>query len=302
MQRLSVPAYSISLIVVGVMLPWPHAAISPSRWFAPTASVAGQQSAAVSDLLAKSAAYVEAYDRQLSAVIADEQYEQGVPGRRVQILHSDIMLLDLGGSNWVEFRDVFEQNGVPVRDHAARLQALFEHPNSDLLNQAQRIADESANYNIGLHRNINVPTMALNYLARANQARSTFAEAGQERIGKTQVTILRFTETATPPLIKVPAGHLETSGRFWIAPETGAVWRSEVSVNLAEGPTVPKSASTKGTITVTYGDNPELKFLVPAVMDEYYEAPGAIEVSRYAYSHYQAFSVDVTILRRGGGM
>ena len=38
------------------------------------------------------------------------------------------MLLDLGGSNRVEFRDVFELNRAPVRDHAARLQALFEHP------------------------------------------------------------------------------------------------------------------------------------------------------------------------------
>jgi hypothetical protein len=304
MPRLSVPAYSISVILVGAMLPWPHSAISHPPWFAPTASVAGQQPDAVSDLLAKSAAYLESYDRQLSAVISDEQYEQHRPvGVRVDpvvLLHSDIMLLDLGGSSWVEFRDVFEANRRPVRNHAARLQALFEHPPSDLLAQAQRIADESAHYNIGVPRNINVPTMTLSYLTRANQPRSAFTVSGQDTIGKTGVTVLRFRETTTPPLIKVPAGHLETSGRFWIASETGAVWRSELSVDLPEGPEVSKAKSLKGTITVNYDVNPDLKFLVPVSMEEYYDAPENLR-GKATYSHYQAFSVNVSTLRRGGG-
>jgi hypothetical protein len=259
----------------------------------------------VSDLLAKSAVYLDGYDRQLSAVIADEQYEQELPTGAAEKTHaslqSDIMLLGLGGSSWVEFRDVFEADFRKVRDHTARLQALLQHPAPDLMAQAQRIADESARYNLGAPRNINVPTMALTYLSRANQARSVFAVIGQDTIGKTRVTILRFTETATPPLIKVPAGHLETTGRFWIADDTGAVWRSELRVNLPESAEVSKAKSLRGTITVNYAFNPDLKLVVPASMEEYYEPPVALR-GRATYSRYQAFSVNVSTLRGGGGI
>jgi hypothetical protein len=172
MSRLTVALIPVTATLVVASLALPRASAGRSS---------AQRSAVVTALLAKSSAYLEAYDRQLAAVVAVENYRLSAPGRSDRSLKSDLMLLDLGNSNRVEFRDVFEMNGSPVRDHAARLQGLFEHPDPDLLRQAQRIANESASYNIGVHRNINVPTMALTYLIASNQARSTFELEGDTK-------------------------------------------------------------------------------------------------------------------------
>ena len=145
----------------------------------------------------------------------------GISGANAR-LTSDILLVGIGGT-WVEFRDVFEVGGRPVRDHVARLEALLGGP--DVLVKAQRIADESARYNGSLiPRNINVPTMALTYLMRGNQSRSFFKLAGG---GDDKTLIVGFQETARPPLIHSDRGTTETSGRFWIDPSSGAVRKTE---------------------------------------------------------------------------
>lgn len=258
-----------------------------------------QQSPATTSLLAQAATYLEGYEKTLAAVTAQEDYSYRRPDR-LRETKADIMLLDLGDSNWTEFRDVFELNRQPVRDHEARLEALFSGPSGNVMANAQKIADASAQYNVGPTRNINVPTMALTYLSRQFQPRSEFRVVGQATLEGVRTTILAFTEIAKPSMIHVPFGTLETSGRFWIAPGTGAVLKTELSVNLPKGPTVSPFESVRGTITVSYIDDRALNLLVPSQMDEAYSAPEKSS-GHATYSKFHSFAVDVQTMRRGGG-
>jgi hypothetical protein len=245
-------------------------------------------------LLQRAAAYLDDYQRQLATVTAEESYLfRGTRERKT--ISSDMLLVATDGS-WLEFRDIFEVNNRPVRDHQARLEALLGNP-AELLVKAQQIADESARQNAGAQRNINVPTMALTYLTKANQARSTFRILGS---GDHGTTVLAFKETARPPLIHTNVGVTQTSGRFWIDPATGAVTKSELVLKLPEGNGVKALAAVSGSITVTYELDETLKFLVPKLMVEDYSQPMTL-TGRASYSHYKSFGVVVTANRGRGG-
>ena len=254
------------------------------------------QQADLDGLLQKAGAYLDGYQHTLATVIAEETYNMtgpaGIHGANAR-LTSDILLVGMSGS-WVEFRDVFEVEGRPVRDHTARLEALLGGP--DVLGKAQRIADESARYNGSLiPRNINVPTMALTYLMRSNQTRSSFRLAGN---GDEKTFVIGFQETARPPLIHSDRGTTETSGRFWIDPSSGAVRKTELVVRVPQGANVEKDPAVAGAVTVTYAEDGSLKFLVPHEMEESYDLPAGVR-GRAVYSHYKSFNVVVTTGRGG---
>jgi hypothetical protein len=257
-------------------------------------------------LLAAAASYLDTYGQKFSAVVAEEQYTQTTkaPSGKVLLsvepsrrdLKSDLMMLNLGDSDWTQFRDVYQVDNMAVRDHEARLQGLFEKPSGGTMSQAQRIADESASYNVGVARNINVPTMALTYLWRGHQARSSFQLAGSEAIDGERTQIVKFKETATPPLISTAQGSVATSGRFWIVPATGDVVRTELTCVLT------KPRKMTGTTTVEYGLQPALGLRVPTQMDEEYDrAGGEIDRGHASYSNFRAFTVDTKAVKRGGG-
>lgn len=256
-------------------------------------------------LLSRAAAYIDTYEHQLSAVVAEEIYDQSVGSdndRAVKNQHrqlqSDLMLIDLGEAAWVQFRDTYEVDGTPVREHEARLEQLFLAPGADTLTRAQRVADESASHNLGVGRNINVPTMALSYLSRQNQKRSAFSLDGSTSIDGTTTMVVGFREEKRPPLIQVAVGLLETSGRYWIAPETGAILSSELDV-VVKG---THSKGLKGTVTVAYQPQPAWKMLVPASMDEEYQRDGGeIDRGHATYVNLRRFTVDVSTFHRGGG-
>ncbi len=114
-------------------------------------------------------------------------------------------------------------------------------------------------YSLGVQRNFNVPTMSLAYLARQNQARSAFTIESHETIGGADLTIVEFKETARPGLIQADRGEVTTNGRFLIAPQSGAVVRSELSCRVDRG-----STWVEGTVTVNYkSDRAVLPVLVP---------------------------------------
>jgi hypothetical protein len=125
----------------------------------------------VNVLLDKAAAYLDGYQKSFAAVVAQETYVQtstGRPPRRE--LRSDVMEMNLGEAEWSQFRDVYEVDGKKVRDHDSRLENLFMKPTMTSLSEATRIANESARYNLGVARTINVPTMALTYLMKPSSS------------------------------------------------------------------------------------------------------------------------------------
>src|SRR5262249_12112966 len=132
-------------------------------------------------------AYATSFRSHLSNIVAEERYVQDVNYRNLppnrfamdthRELRSDILLVQPNGSDqYVEFRDVFEVDGRPVRDRQDRLTALFLHPSASSGARIDQINRESARYNIGnIERTINTPTLPLQFLLPPNQPRFRFA-------------------------------------------------------------------------------------------------------------------------------
>src|SRR5260221_6298521 len=132
----------------------------------------------VEALLDKASDYVADYERTFVGVVAEETYRQQVraAGGRVDVrgfqsditvqrrdLKSDLLLVRApAGDRWMQFRDVFDVDGKPVRDRGERLAKLFLQPSADAHRQEEDIAAASARYNTGGgNRTGNLPMLAL---------------------------------------------------------------------------------------------------------------------------------------------
>jgi hypothetical protein len=251
-------------------------------------------------LLASAADYLDHYEHQFSAVMSDEVYDMISVQQRSgwatqEELRSDLVLLTVEKGEWVQFRDVYQVNGRPVRDHDRRLQTLLEKLSTDQMARVRQIDDENARYNIGVVRNINIPTLALGYLTRANQPRSSFSVAGHETNGAATGVEVSFRETARPSRIQSGNRDAITTGRFWIRGSSGEVLRTELKCE-------DNTSGLTSTIDVAYAPEPRLKLLVPVRMDEAYLKPDETDRGHATYSNFRQFSVDTKgIVGRGGG-
>jgi hypothetical protein len=270
------------------------------------------QEPALATVLERTAAYVTDFHRQLSGVVAEERYVQEVKAfaqrpRRLASpmrseLHSDLLLVrPAGGGEWTEFRDVFEVNGVAVRDRSDRLTRLFLDGSSSARAQIGRILDESSRFNIGeIARNINTPVFALQILESANQQRFRFKRTndrvpatlaressvpGAFRTG-TEVWTVEFQEKRSGTLIRTDKmKDLPSRGRFWIDPYTGRVLMSEL---------VAKNRDVTATVDVSYQSEPLVGFLVPVEMRENYRDRRGARVEGIAeYGRFRQFQVNV---------
>jgi hypothetical protein len=284
-------------------------------------SAVGQDS--LTAVLARAGEYVTTFQRELAGIVAEEHYEQTVhdpyvfrraghtvrPEDLHRILKSDLLLVRPQGINeWVQFRDVFEVDGNPVRDRSDRLVNLFLNPSVSTAEQVRMIVLESARYNIGnIVRTINVPILPLSVLDPANQPRFRFErdESSKNRITidnsvvttdlpqtprfrvSTDVWVIRYNEVRPRTLIHTTAGRdLPSHGRLWVEPSTGRVLMSEL---------VAGDASVEGQIEVSYQSQPLLGLLVPIEMRETYHVPrDQLTVDGTAtYSNFRRFQVKV---------
>jgi hypothetical protein len=264
------------------------------------------------EVLARAGRYVTEFERQLSGIVAEEQYVQEVrrfgrgPGRllnpmRIE-LRSDLLLVrGAPAASWVQFRDVFEVDGSPVRDRTERLAELFatNPPSRDA--QIRKILAESSRYNIGdIERNINAPLLALQFLEPANQPRfrfrrtverqpTTVAEpAGPDGAFRVSVEmwVIQYEERQKPTIIRTTTRKdLPSRGRFWIDPATGQVLMSEL---------VAGDRAVRATIDVSYQSEPLVGMLVPVEMRERYEGrkDTSLIEGRAIYGRFRQVPVD----------
>lgn len=259
---------------------------------APFATPAGaqNQNPPLAELLSSAADYLADYEQKCGAVVSLESYSQDVQrggARAVRHLKSDMLVLSVGPTGWLGFRDVFEVDGRAVRDHDERLFQLFLKPSADSLGQARKILDESSRFNIGqVTRNINIPTMALTFLRKDHQSRSRFSDKGVEIVDGLATRVVEFTERASPRVITTSDGA-PASGRFWIDPATGRVVRTQLML----------SGLVYLTITVTYAPQGRLGDLwLPVSMRETYRRGGELTEGRATYSNFRQFNVDVSTI------
>jgi hypothetical protein len=260
------------------------------------AQAGGQAARTLETILALAGRYVLQLETDLSGIVAEEHYSQDILAdlRRNDVhrdLKSDLLLVRPNGAErYIQFRDVFEVDGTPVRDRDDRLATLFLHPVPSSSEQLYEIAAESARYNIGnvSRVDLNVPVLALMFLRPDNQPRSRFTVA---KIGSAgQPWEIAYREEQPQTLIRTTFNRdLPARGRFRIDPTSGRVWMSEL---------IAEDSAVHGDFTVEYRFEPALGFLVPEEMRESVWIPprgraGAEIKGKATYSRFRRFQVTV---------
>jgi hypothetical protein len=266
-----------------------------------TVAAQSQRNPTVPELLAAAAKYLDGYEKQFSAVVSEERYQQSADplaarGVRQRILRSDLIVINAGQAGWISLRDVYEVDGLPVRDRADRLMKLVTEPAPDSFAQALRVAEESARFNLGtVWRTINTPTTALMFLRRDDQDRSTFKFEGLKTVDGVRVAEVAFKETTMPRMIQ-SVDNAAVEGKFWIEPASGRVVQTEFRI---------ASAGNSAKISVRYAHQPKVGLWLPVRMDEEYlttvgsnsmfRVRGQI-TGRADYQNFRKFDVDVATI------
>jgi hypothetical protein len=252
-----------------------------------------EPSAETAALLERAAAYLEPYSDPANGLVLEERYTQRVNARppRIRELRSELLILPDATEGWLQYRDVMEVDGKPVADRTDRLMRLFASPAANARDQARRIADEGARYNISgavrVNRTLNQPLAAPLFLRGAAQRRSEFQPQGSGGSGGQHVS---FVEIARPSLIGVSGGEPAT-GQFWIDPSSGRIFRSELHVVARSN-----AGTVSATIRVQYAYDAKTQRMLPAVMQEHYliqDARGSVETieGEAKYSNPRQFKV-----------
>jgi hypothetical protein len=263
-------------------------------------AVTGGQSVSLNEVVARLGKYLDAYERQLSAVVAVEEYDQEYTysvGRQSvtqkRRLISDFLFLRLSGERpWLGIRDVRFVDGSPVPRRTRQLDAVVVEGGNQLLSELTLIATENARFNLGdVVRTVNVPTEVLALLHPRNQSRFAFRRDGEEAIAGQRLWRLGFREVAKPALIKTVQGADQpASGLVWVAPDDGAVIRTRLVLG---GDLAVDYLRTQ--ITVDFEKDARLGLRVPVRMAELYSRPGMRIFARASYRDFQQFQTGARI-------
>jgi len=242
--------------------------------------------------------YVVVYEDDLSALVAEEHYEQTVLDDDGDVaqrrrLASDFRVFQIPPEEaWFAVRDVYEVDGRPVRPREDRFPIPSRlEAGHDAFERASEIAQESARYNIGdVVRTINIPTFSLIFLRPSSRHRMHFVKLGEEDVAGLATWIVGYVERRVdgPTFIVTPEGrNLVSRGRFWIEPARGSIVRSELITGDASVDRVVR-------IMVQYRQDAERDLWLPADMDEVYESAGAdgrvLIRGRATYTNYRRVS------------
>jgi hypothetical protein len=249
--------------------------------------------------------YVDEYESRLGAISAEEDYRQtAVPTSGPRLSSGAATLtrrtraymfsVSLGKLGWVAFRDVFELDGRQVRGRDERLSAILANVTPDSLEQARKIASESARYNLNprnmrINRTLNVPLAALIYLRPDNQARSEFRLGKIDNINGVTCVALHFRERVQPRLIGTN-DDAPAQGTFWIDTAAGGrLVKSQLQIDSA----VRREQMLRSQIDVTYSPVGNFDIWLPTRMDESYVfLVGGEQLTAHAsYSDFREFKV-----------
>src|SRR5262245_55410202 len=249
-------------------------------------------------LLDKAGDYVADYEKNFVGVVAEEAYRQQVriPGGGRDLrgfpadttvqkrdLKSDVLLVRApAGDRWMQFRDVFEVDGKPVRDRAERLAKLFLEPSPSAQQQVQAITAESARYNIGdVARTVNLPMLALTVFEPENLP--WFAFNGRR---KKDLWELEYREQRGNTMIRTSSGQsMPVRGKLLVEANTGRIVATELAV---------EEESVRAQIEVTYGLDSSVGLLMPREMREkYVTRRGTTIEGRATYLKFRRYQVTV---------
>jgi sulfatase modifying factor 1 len=254
--------------------------------------------------LERAARYVAQFFDQFSSVVAEETYVQDSlgnlplvtggrgalasipPPSRHRELKSDFLLVRVGETEWLPFRDVYEVDGQKVRDREGRLAKLFlqQSASAAALDQAQQITLESSRYNLGaMQRTINTPILPLVYLRSDAQAAFRFTLGKRDPDAGEHVWIVEYKEVGRPTMVRgLRNANLPSSGRFWIDTDSGRVVKVELSL---------ETTGIRARLLTSFRREEKFQIDVPFEMrEQYYLDRGTVSATA-TYSHVRRFDV-----------
>ena len=231
--------------------------------------------------------YLRDYAELLPATIAIERYNQRVGSRERVELESEFGIVRVPNNpQWLGFRDVMRVNGTAVESRDERLAGLFENLTVSAIEQAGRISDESARFNIGpLRRSINDPALVLELLDWRNAHRMRVEKIREVTSNNIPVWIVRFQETGRPTIVRTSSlGDVPSNGQAWIDPSTGRLLRVQATIGAISG--------VRCDVDVTFEKVPQLDFFVPARMMERCFDGAFVQEGEATYDNYRKFTVE----------
>ncbi len=271
-----------------------------------TATLAAQSAPTVDTLIARGGRYVAQFIDRFSNVVAEERYVQDTlgnlpsvalggrgglqqmgPASRHRELKSDFLLVKVGSSDFLPFRDVFEVDGTPIRDREQRLAKLFLQPAATAtdLAQALDITKESARYNIGaMQRTINTPILALTFLQLETQNRIRYTLGKRDPGVGDNVWIVEYKEHGRPTMVRgLRDADIPASGRFWIDAVTGRVAKAELALD---------TPGIRARVTTTFRLDDHFQIDVPVEMREQYFLDRGQVTGTASYGRFRRFDVN----------
>ena len=262
-------------------------------WSVAAGAAPPQPAAPPPAIVVQASSYVASYEAQLGGLVAEEDYLQQLSRRTAanlprqkRKLRSDFMLVKFSDDEpFVPFRDVIEVDGQPVADRTTRLEQLFLQPGAEARKSASRITNEGARFNLGRsRRNINVPTLALEYLKPSNIVRCRFQTPRAERVEGTEARKVDFKEHGGPTVIQdaTTGANVPATGTFWIRASDGAVLRTLIKVG---------GRLIESEMDVRYCEVANIAVLVPCRMSEHFNGRGEEIEGTATYANIRRFTV-----------
>jgi formylglycine-generating enzyme required for sulfatase activity len=262
---------------------------------------AAAQSPSLQTTLERAGRYVMQFVGEFSNVVAEEAYAQDslgnlpivMPGRggvvaappsRHRDLKSDFLLVRIGPTDWLPFRDVFEVDGQKVRDREGRLAKLFLQSKATALEQATQITLESARYNLGaMQRTINTPILSLVFLQPEMQRAFQYTLGKRDPTAGEEVWIVEFKEVGRPTFVRgLRDSNVPAIGRYWIDVETGRIVRTELQL---------ETPGIRARLTTSFRRDERFGIDVPFEMREQYQLDRGQVSATATYGHFRRFDV-----------
>jgi len=242
--------------------------------------------------------YIDRFEREASALAAEEDYvqrlEESRAGARVHStrwLRSDYVLVKPADTEpWLGYRDIFEVDGVPVRERDARVVHILSTTAPDSLARAAAFVREGSRFNLGPERTINTPTLPMLLLARDNARRFRVeTPRGWERQLRAIVT---FSERSRPTIVRTPEGSSVASrGTMTVRVVDGAIVAADLRFRFQGA----RRNDPDAVLRVEYGDVPGVAVPVPLRMTEELPMPDGRASGVAVYSNYRRFQTSARI-------
>ena len=239
-------------------------------------------------------AYLEKYESELSAVVADEILVQEVEGRflakKLRRVSAEIAFLRLPGNfEWLGFRHATIVDGKPVGANGPSLTELLATNTADTIAQATLLVNESSKHNLGNPRTINMPNLPLELLNRRYRHRYTSKLDGRERVRGHAVDVVALEEIGPPPIVYSGGHDLKSMLRAWIDADSGVLWRAEVRLRRFKNPETSR-------LRVEFALDKGLDVIVPIEMREDFFVDLGTGRGHYTYSNFRRFQTSARIV------